>query len=1038
MCIGSAAAQTTGDITTGLIGHWTFNEGSGTTTADSSGGYTGTLQGGANAPVWIAGNGTSGTGALHFIGNGSDVSLPNIPFQNTFSFSFWIHNDANTSNYTDPVSWGFGIYVSYVYNALYFTIDGSAYDGVGTTCVNYSGWHNVVATYDGTAQNLYCDNVLIGTSPRAFSASSGTPMLFAEAPGGGGNYTGYLNDVRLYSRALTAADVNTLYTTTSGLQPTVPNVGQTLVQAGNLFFSQSGGSETQNGSSCANSLPISWLDNQNNWGNVSGEIGPGGGTINLCGVITQTVYIMNGGAPGNPLRVYFQPANGNFPNAKISSPANSGIVVENYNASYGTPVSNLVIDGGGVGIIENTDNGTPGDINPNTGNTYGNHVGTSGIQATNVSNFEVKNLTMQNLYVHTSDANGLADTYDPADQGAAITGSYGSNISIHDNTFHDTEDVILMGPSTGASGFNFYNNNLYNYNHGVVGIGGLNAAPANVNIYNNHFGSTANWDTTANAYHHDGIYVFYSPGGSLSGGNIYNNLFDGNWGNNNTAYIALWGADVPGFPGGISNFNIFNNVLIEYPGDNVNDGLLSVGGVNVNVFNNTCLGGGVTNSWCGSPGGVGISYENNIVSGFTSFANDPGTGDVNVWDYNLYADAIGGGNPPWDYVTYSTSYQIDSISQQFSLWQNATHYDADSQYAASAELSNCTFPSPNDLTGSELINCGYPQDSSGWGTNLGGPEYFGKGINLSTVTNLSSTGIIQLNYDRNGVARSSTGAWDMGAYVDGSPIPANTSVPASPITVNLTSDQASYSSPPATIVLLATAIDSTGTTINRVDFYNGTNCLTCSGASISPTTTGGNTYSYTWTGVGPGTYTFTAIASDSKGSAMSSPWSAMVGWPLTVSNGGAGSGLVYGNNPFIYCGVNSGTTYTACGATDPDSIEILTATAASGSIFTGWTITGSPSNNTCTGTTSPCSFTVNAATTVTANFVLSTVLGDPLGLGTPTIADAEATAQYAIGLSVANFNSANAKVDGNSTVDIYDAYLIAEYTAGLINQFPAH
>ena len=55
-----------------------------------------------------------------------------------------------------------------------------------------------------------------------------------------------------------------------------------------------------------------------------------------------------------------------------------------------------------------------------------------------------------------------------------------------------------------------------------------------------------------------------------------------------------------------------------------------------------------------------------------------------------------------------------------------------------------------------------------------------------------------------------------------------------------------------------------------------------------------------------------------------------------------------------------------------------------------------------------------------------------------TIYDAEQTAQYAIGLPVANFNTAAAGVDGTNTVNIYDAFLIAEYAVGIINKFPVH
>lgn len=45
-------------------------------------------------------------------------------------------------------------------------------------------------------------------------------------------------------------------------------------------------------------------------------------------------------------------------------------------------------------------------------------------------------------------------------------------------------------------------------------------------------------------------------------------------------------------------------------------------------------------------------------------------------------------------------------------------------------------------------------------------------------------------------------------------------------------------------------------------------------------------------------------------------------------------------------------------------------------------------------------------------------------------------AQYVIGLPVSNFNIAAADVSGDGKVTIYDAYLIAQYAMGRINEFP--
>jgi len=66
-----------------------------------------------------------------------------------------------------------------------------------------------------------------------------------------------------------------------------------------------------------------------------------------------------------------------------------------------------------------------------------------------------------------------------------------------------------------------------------------------------------------------------------------------------------------------------------------------------------------------------------------------------------------------------------------------------------------------------------------------------------------------------------------------------------------------------------------------------------------------------------------------------------------------------------------------------------------------------------------------------------TLLGDVNGDGKVNIYDAELTAQYAIGNTVAGFNTAAAEVDGTGKVNVYDAFLIGEYAVGSISKYPA-
>jgi hypothetical protein len=84
---------------------------------------------------------------------------------------------------------------------------------------------------------------------------------------------------------------------------------------------------------------------------------------------------------------------------------------------------------------------------------------------------------------------------------------------------------------------------------------------------------------------------------------------------------------------------------------------------------------------------------------------------------------------------------------------------------------------------------------------------------------------------------------------------------------------------------------------------------------------------------------------------------------LTVAGAGTGNGTVTATG--ISCTITAGSTSGDCSESYPDGTSVtLTATAASGSTFAGWTNCDAPSGNQCT-------MTMNADKTVTATFNLT-------------------------------------------------------------------
>ena len=84
--------------------------------------------------------------------------------------------------------------------------------GVENTTAN-NAWHNIVGVSDATTLYIYLDGVQKNTAVRT---KTGTPSISAALAIGNwitysAYYNGQVDDVRLYNRALTAAEVAQLY-----------------------------------------------------------------------------------------------------------------------------------------------------------------------------------------------------------------------------------------------------------------------------------------------------------------------------------------------------------------------------------------------------------------------------------------------------------------------------------------------------------------------------------------------------------------------------------------------------------------------------------------------------------------------------------------------------------------------------------------------------------------------------------------------------------------------------------------------------------
>jgi hypothetical protein len=189
--------------------YFKFNEGAGTFTADSSGnGHNGTLNSGV---IWAPGR--SGTAAA-FDGSSGSVACvlgTGLPANNApQTISWWM-------NY--PTVGGVQAAVCLTNPGAGSAIQAGFRNGVvtvwnwgGNTLVSApapatNSWHHFAYTFDGTTHTLYVDGVSANTSTASAQTAAPSRLDFGFTPGWGEFFTGKLDEVRIYDRALGVAEV---------------------------------------------------------------------------------------------------------------------------------------------------------------------------------------------------------------------------------------------------------------------------------------------------------------------------------------------------------------------------------------------------------------------------------------------------------------------------------------------------------------------------------------------------------------------------------------------------------------------------------------------------------------------------------------------------------------------------------------------------------------------------------------------------------------------------------------------------------------
>lgn len=199
----------------GLIGEWLFSG-----NADDTSGNN--LDGTVNGATLTADRDGKAGNAYNFNGS-NEINIADnalFSFSGDFSISAWFKTSSSATQsiirkHNSGTTNGFWIQTSSTYNPdnTYNGLDGYVASVNGETVLSNTSvinntWHHVVLCYNGTSNitELYIDNVLQTDTGVGHGTYWNSVSLLI-----GSGFTGDIDDVRIYNRALSAAEISLLY-----------------------------------------------------------------------------------------------------------------------------------------------------------------------------------------------------------------------------------------------------------------------------------------------------------------------------------------------------------------------------------------------------------------------------------------------------------------------------------------------------------------------------------------------------------------------------------------------------------------------------------------------------------------------------------------------------------------------------------------------------------------------------------------------------------------------------------------------------------
>ena len=232
----SASAPGAGNPMDDAIARWKLDETFGTSVADDIGSNDGTWSGSINV---VSVNGVDDKG-FDFNGIDERVEVATDPglHPNLYSVSLWFNadSDANTGSVRKLLDYGRAFTVNWSHPSIPISCEhnsGGSWRGTPSPAMppTAGSWNHIACVYDGTTLRTYINGAEVSTISAGAPDSPTGDLVLANGDGQNWWYDGKLDDVAIFDRALTPAEVAEIFTTGSssssvsglGLSPALAN-----------------------------------------------------------------------------------------------------------------------------------------------------------------------------------------------------------------------------------------------------------------------------------------------------------------------------------------------------------------------------------------------------------------------------------------------------------------------------------------------------------------------------------------------------------------------------------------------------------------------------------------------------------------------------------------------------------------------------------------------------------------------------------------------------------------------------------------------